>query len=105
MTPMYRPDSFRPARRLGLRLAAACTLVAATLAAVPAQAADTVKLGVFPSSAALPFYIAVNRGYFKEAGLEVEEVPMTSHPLTVQAIVSDNIDGAANLVKIGRAHV
>lgn len=102
---MYRPDSFCPARRLGLRLAAACTLVAATLAAVPAQAADAIKLGVFPSSAALPYYIAVNRGYFKEAGLEVEEVPMTSHPLTVQAIVSGSIDGAANLVTLEGANM
>lgn len=29
-----------------------------------AHAADKVRFGVFPSSAALPFYIAQNRGYF-----------------------------------------
>jgi len=70
-----------------------------------AHAAEKVRLGVFPSSAALPFYIAQNRGYFKAAGLEVEEIPMTSHPLTVQAIVAGNIDGAANLVTLEGANM
>ena len=90
-----------------LRLAARAT--AALALALPftgvAHAADKIKFGVFPSSAALPFYIAQNRGWFKEAGLEVEEVPMTSHPLTVQALVSANIDGAANLVTLEGANM
>lgn len=80
--------------------------LALTTALLPlAHAADKVRLGVFPSSAALPFYIAQNRGYFKAAGLEVEEIPMTSHPLTVQAIVAGNIDGAANLVTLEGANM
>lgn len=70
-----------------------------------AHAAEKVRIGVFPSSAALPFYIAQNRGYFREAGLEVEEIPMNSHPLTVQAIVAGNIDGAANLVTLEGANI
>lgn len=90
-----------------LRLAARAT--AALALALPfagvAHAADKIKFGVFPSSAALPFYIAQNRGWFKEAGLEVEEVPMTSHPLTVQALVSASIDGAANLVTLEGANM
>ncbi|MES2972613.1 MAG: ABC transporter substrate-binding protein [Pseudomonadota bacterium] len=82
-------------------------LVAAAAAAtlVPAMAADRVKFGVFPSSAALPFYIAQNRGYFRQADIEVEEIPMTSHPLTVQAIVAGSIDGAANLVTLEGANM
>ena len=72
---------------------AALALSSALLPA--AHAADKVRIGVFPSSAALPFYIAQNRGYFKELGLEVEEVPMTSHPLTVQAIVHVYAGGPA----------
>ena len=82
---------------------AALTLSTALLP--QAHAADKLRLGVFPSSAALPFYIAQNRGYFKEAGLEVEEVPMTSHPLTVQAIVAGNIEGAVNLVTLEGANM
>jgi len=79
--------------------------VAACAALLPAMAADHVKFGVFPSSAALPFYIAQNRGYFRDAGIEVEEIPMTSHPLTVQAIVAGGIDGAANLVTLEGANM
>jgi len=89
-----------------LRLAARATAaLALALPFAAAHAADTVKFGVFPSSAALPFYIAQNRGWFKEAGLDVEEVPMTSHPLTVQAIVAGGIDGAANLVTLEGANM
>jgi NitT/TauT family transport system substrate-binding protein len=89
-----------------LRLARRALVAGAASALLPlAHAADTVKFGVFPSSAALPFYIAQNRGYFKELGLEVEEVPMNSHPLTVQAIVAGSIDGAANLVTLEGANM
>lgn len=90
---------------LSLAAKALATLTLCTALLPHAQAADRVRVGVFPSSAALPFYIAQNRGYFKAAGLEVEEVPMTSHPLTVQAIVAGNIDGAANLVTLEGANM
>ncbi|CAN5393891.1 hypothetical protein BH09PSE5_BH09PSE5_15080 [soil metagenome] len=82
----------------------AALLVAAGLSTA-ARAADLVKVGVFPSSAALPFYVAQNRGYFKEAGLDIEEVPMNSHPLTVQALVAGGIDAAVNLVTLEGANI
>lgn len=88
---------------LAVRGLAALTLSTALLPL--AHAADKVRMGVFPSSAALPYYIAQNRGYFKEAGLDVEEVPMTSHPLTVQSIVAGNIEGAVNLVTLEGANM
>ncbi len=83
-------------------------VVSLALGLLPAaQAADLekIKLAVFPSVTALPYYIAQSHGLFKEAGLEVEEVPVTSHPLTVQAIVSGSIDGAANLVTLEGANI
>ena len=86
-----------------LQSAAALAVSAAVLPA--AHAADRLKVGVFPSSAALPFYVAQNRGYFKEAGLEIEEVPMNSHPLTVQALVAGGIDAAVNLVTLEGANM
>jgi NitT/TauT family transport system substrate-binding protein len=95
---MQRSEFLRRAGKALLATAAAAALL-------PAHAADVVKFGVFPSSAALPFYIAQNRGYFKELGLEVEEVPMNSHPLTVQALVAGSIDGAANLVTLEGANM
>ncbi|MBT2334117.1 ABC transporter substrate-binding protein [Variovorax paradoxus] len=102
---MPRPElSFAAPLRATARLAGAVAFVLAAFA-LPAQAADRIKVGVFPSSAALPFYVAVNRGYFKEADLEIEEVPMTSHPLTVQALVSNGIDAAVNLVTLEGANM
>lgn len=103
---MPRPElSFAAPLRATARLAGAVAFVLAAFAVLPAQAADRIKVGVFPSSAALPFYVAVNRGYFKEADLEIEEVPMTSHPLTVQALVSNGIDAAVNLVTLEGANM
>lgn len=103
---MPRPElSFAAPLRAAARLAGAAAFVLAAFAVLPAQAADRIKVGVFPSSAALPFYVAVNRGYFKEADLEIEEVPMTSHPLTVQALVSNGIDAAVNLVTLEGANM
>ena len=103
---MPRPELFFAAPlRATIRLAGAAAFALAAFAVLPAQAADRIKVGVFPSSAALPFYVAVNRGYFKEADLEIEEVPMTSHPLTVQALVSNGIDAAVNLVTLEGANM
>ncbi len=86
-------------------------LVAALLPALllaltsPALAADKVRIGVFQSSSALPYYVALERGYFKEAGIEPEAVVFASHPLTVQAIVSGDVDGASNLVTLEGANI
>ena len=41
-------------------------------ALVRAQAAPKVRIGYWPIAAGLPFYAAIELGYFKEAGLDVE---------------------------------
>ena len=71
----------------------------------PATAADKVKIGVFPSSSALPFYVAQERGYFKDAGIDAEAVIFNAAPLTVQALVTGDIDGASNLVTLEGANI
>jgi NitT/TauT family transport system substrate-binding protein len=86
-----------------LRRALLVTLAAA--APVLALAQDKVKIGVFPSSSALPFYVALERGYFKEANIAAEAVVFNAHPLTVQALVTGDIDGAANLVTLEGANI
>lgn len=92
MTLISRRSILSAAARAGLAL----TFFAGV--ALPAQAADKIKIGVFLSSSALPYYIAAERGYFEEAGLEVEPVVIGSAPLIVQAMVGGDIDAAANLV-------
>lgn len=84
-------------------VAALCTLVVAAPLASHAQ--DKVRIGVFPSSSALPFYVAQERGYFKDAGITAEAVVFNAHPLTVQALVTGDIEGAANLVTLEGANI
>jgi NitT/TauT family transport system substrate-binding protein len=74
-------------------------------AGVSAHAQDKVRVGVFPSSSALPYYIALDRGYFKDAGITVETVPLASHPLVVQSLVSGDIDVGSNLVTLEGANI
>ena len=59
--------------------------LAGGLAAAPVQAQDKVKMGLFIASSAMPYFIAVDRGYFKAENLEVEGVPLATHPLIIQA--------------------
>ncbi|WP_108658844.1 ABC transporter substrate-binding protein [Acuticoccus kandeliae] len=88
------------------RTIAALSLAAALGALSPAaMAADAIKIGVFQSSSALPYFIAEKRGYFAEAGLEVEPVIIATHPLTVQAFVTGDIDAASNLVTLEGANI
>ncbi|MBI0536140.1 ABC transporter substrate-binding protein [Roseomonas sp. KE2513] len=70
-----------------------------------AMAADAVKIGVFNVSSALPFYVARERGFFAEAGLAVEAVPLQAAPLIVQAMVAGDLDGASNLVTLEGANI
>jgi NitT/TauT family transport system substrate-binding protein len=97
---MKLPDLFSTT----LRLAGACAL-AAGLVSMPAFAADKVKVGVFLGNSALPYYVAADRGYFKQADLETEAVVFATYPLMIQAMVSGDIDAVANLVTLEGANI
>src|SRR3954468_20485666 len=80
--------------------------VAAGFASVSSvHADDKVRVGVFGSSSALPYFVGVDRGYFKEAGITVETVMLASAPLIVQSMVSGDIDAASNLVTLEGANI
>jgi len=101
---MRLPDFLRASRRSALHIASACVL-AAGLASMPAFAADKVKVGVFLGNSALPYFVAADRGYFKQAGLETEAVVFATYPLMIQAMVSGDIDAVANLVTLEGANI
>ena len=46
----------------------------------PAAAQDKVKVGVFPVSSTLPYFVAVERGFFKERNIETEMVRLIGGP-------------------------
>jgi len=81
-------------------------LAAAALAATHGAAAqDKVKMGLFIASSAMPYFIANERGYFKAENLEVEGIPLATHPLIVQALVKGDIDTASNLLSLEGANI
>lgn len=86
----------RIARR-SLLAAAATALVFTTL---PASAQDKVKVGVFPVSSSLPYFVAVERGFFKEQNIDPEMIRLIGGPPNVAAMISDQIDAASVLVTI-----
>ncbi|WP_315834302.1 ABC transporter substrate-binding protein [Bradyrhizobium prioriisuperbiae] len=93
--------------RRAISVAAALVLAATgTMAACAEQAKpDHVKVGVFPVAAALPYFVALKRGYFTEAGIDAETVALGSPVLIVQAMVAGAIDATSNLVTIEGANI
>jgi NitT/TauT family transport system substrate-binding protein len=80
------------------KLAFAGVVVALLTVTMHAKAADQVKVGVFPVSSALPFFVAVERGYFAEQGIEPVATRMASGTLIIQGFLSGDLETAAALV-------
>ncbi len=76
------------------------TAIVAALAVAPAAAQDKVKVGVFPVSSSLPYFVALERGFFKEQNVEPELVRLIGGPPNVAAMITNQIDAAAVLVTI-----
>jgi NitT/TauT family transport system substrate-binding protein len=80
--------------------------LAASAAAAPhAVAQDKVKMGLFIASSAMPYFIARERGYFAAEKLEVEGIPLATHPLIVQGLVKGDLDTASNLLSLEGANI
>ena len=50
---------------------------------LPAGAQDKVKVGVFPISSSLPYFVAIEKGYFKELNIEPETIRLMGGPPNV----------------------
>ena len=84
--------------RRGFAGALAATAVGGRFAR--AQSADKVKVGMFPISSSLPFYVALDRGYFKELGIEPEITRLMGGPPNVAALMTSQIEVSAVLVML-----
>ena len=93
---MSRSSSTKPSRRrlLGAAAAAAATLCAPAI--VRAQSGAKIRIGYWPVAAGLPFYAAVDKGYFKEAGLDVDAIKFAGAQQVMEAMLSGRCDGSAN---------
>jgi NitT/TauT family transport system substrate-binding protein len=77
-------------------------LAAASLIGRPAiaQAPDTVKVGMFPISSSLPFYVALDMGFFKELNIEPDVTKLMGGPPNVAALITNQIEVSAVLVTL-----
>jgi len=83
-----------PARR---RVITGLGASAAVLAAPAiAQSRTKARIGYWPISGGLAFFAAVERGFFAEAGIDMEAVRFAGPNQVVEAIVAGRIDGSAN---------
>jgi NitT/TauT family transport system substrate-binding protein len=85
---------------VGSKLLTCALVAAAALVAAPAQAQDKVKVGVFPVSSALPYFVALDRGFFKEQNIEPETIKLMGGPPNVAAMMTNQIDVSAVLVTL-----
>ncbi len=83
-------------RRLLRAATGAAALAAIGAPAVRAQAAVKVRIGCWPVAAGLPFFAAVEKGYFKEAGLEVEALKFAGAQQVMEAMLAGRSDGSSN---------
>ena len=84
-----------PRRRQLLQATAAIGALGAPTV-LRAQAATKIRIGYWPIAAGLPFYAAVELGYFKEAGLDVEPLRFAGAQQVMEAVLAGRSDGTSN---------
>ena len=89
-------------RRLLSGAAAGVALSTLGAPAVRAQAAAKLRIGFWPVASGLPFFAAVDKGYFKEAGLDVEPMKFASAQQVMEAMLSGRADGSGLGLAIAR---
>ncbi len=56
---------------------------------------DTIKIGYLPITHSLPFYVALDKGYFKDEGLNVKAIKFSTTGEVIVALISGKIDATA----------
>jgi len=85
-----------PDRRRLLGAAVAGAGLAAAPAVLRAQAPVKVRVGFWPIASGLPFFTSIERGFFKEAGLDVEGLKFAGAQQVMEAMLSGRSDGSSN---------
>ncbi len=70
----------------------------------PAASAENpgkISIGFWPVASGLPLFVADKKGYFKEAGLEVEVVKFASPNQVAEALIAGRLQGTGNGVASG----
>lgn len=83
-------------RRQVLAGTAAAVVTLAAPAIVRAQSTPKIRIGFWPVASGIPFFAAVDKGYFKQAGLDVEPVKFASPQQVAEAILAGRLEGSSN---------
>jgi NitT/TauT family transport system substrate-binding protein len=83
-------------RRHVLKTAAAVAATIGAPAIVRAQASPKIRVGFWPVASGIPFFAAVEKGYFKEAGLDVEPLKLASPQQVAEAMIAGRAEGSSN---------
>ncbi len=96
--PASSIEAVAPANGRRRFLAAGGAVLAAlgTPAGVGAQASPRIRIGFWPVASALPFFVAIEKGWFKDAGLDVEPLKFASAQQVMEAMLSGRAEGSAN---------
>ena len=86
----------RRRRLVGAAVAGGALAAVGAPALVRAQAGPKIRIGYWPVAAGLPFFAAIEKGYFKEAGLEVEPLKFAGAQQVMEAMLSGRSDGSSN---------
>ena len=89
---MTRPN----ARRTFIKAASATTVITGAPALALAQTNPKIRVGFWPVASAIPFFTAIEKGYFKEAGLEVEPLKLASPQQVAEAMIAGRAEGSSN---------
>ncbi|HEY7763920.1 MAG TPA: ABC transporter substrate-binding protein [Aestuariivirgaceae bacterium] len=65
-----------------------------------AAAQDKVKVGVFPTASSVPYFLAIDRGFYREQGIEPETTRLIGGTANIAAMISNQIEAAIVLVTI-----
>ena len=97
-TPAYEKSAFGPVQASRRRFVSttAGLALAAALPSLNAQARPKFNVGYWPIAGGLAFFAAVERGFFRDAGLDVEAVRFAGPNQVVEAIMAGRIDASAN---------
>ena len=96
-SPITSSTETSPASRRKVLITAGVALGAlAAPGVLRAQTGPKIRVGYWPIAAGLPFYAAVELGYFKEAGVNVEVIRLAGAQQIMEGMLADRIDGCAN---------
>jgi len=83
-------------RRRALQLCGTSLVALGAPGLASARKTPRIRIGYWPVAAGLPFFAAMEKGFFKEAGLDVQALKFAGPQQVAEAMISGRAEGSAN---------